>query len=150
MKHFHKENINHIKKFITKAKRLNRKITAKEVKTAVWKMNSVESVKISVELVKYTPEEIHKEISNILNGIYERNGTRIKLRTDILLPLQKLKETQGPVKNLRPITLLEVIRKILSKMFMNRTEDKINKHLSQSQSAYRKSTSTTDVVWARM
>ena len=150
MKHFHKENINHIKKFITKAKRLNRKITAKEVKTAVWKMNSVESVKISVELVKYTPEEIYKEISNILNGIYERNGTRIKLRTDILLPLQKLKETQGPVKNLRPITLLEVIRKILSKMFMNRTEDKINKHLSQSQSAYRKSTSTTDVVWARM
>ena len=95
---------------------------------------------ISVELVKYTPEEIYKEISNILNRIYERNDTRIKLWTDILLPLQKLKETQGPVKNLRPITLLEVIQKILSKMFMNSTEDKINKHLSQSQSAYRKST----------
>ena len=31
---------------------------------------------------------------------------------------------------------------------MNRTEDKINKHLSQSQSAYRKSRGTTDVVWA--
>ena len=38
MKHFSKENINHIKKFITGAKRLNRKITAKEVKTAIWKM----------------------------------------------------------------------------------------------------------------
>ena len=49
------------------------------MKTAVWKMNSVESVKISVELVKYTPEEIYKEISNILNGFYERNDTRIKL-----------------------------------------------------------------------
>ena len=82
MKHFHKENINHIKKFITKAKRLNRKITAKEVKTAVWKMNSNKAPgkdNISVELVKYTPEEIYKEISNILNGFYERNDTRIKL-----------------------------------------------------------------------
>ena len=31
---------------------------------------------------------------------------------------------------------------------MDRTEDKINKHLSQSQSAYRKSRSTTNVIWA--
>ena len=30
---------------------------------------------------------------------------------------------------------------------MNRTEGKINKYLSQSQSTYRKSRSTTDVVW---
>ena len=52
------------------------------------------------------------------------------------------------MKSLSPITLREVIWKILSKIFMNRTEDKINKHLSQSQSAYRKSRSTPDVVWA--
>ena len=52
------------------------------------------------------------------------------------------------MKNLRPITLLGVIQKILSKIFMDRTENKINKHLSQSQSAYRKSRSTTNVIWA--
>ena len=51
------------------------------------------------------------------------------------------------MKNLRPIPLLEVIRKILSKIFMDRTEDKINKHLSLSQSTYRKSRSTTYVIW---
>ena len=99
---------------------------------------------INVELIKYAPEEIYKEI---LNRIYERNDTGIKLGTGILLPLQKPKKTQGPVKKHRPITLLERIRKILSKIFMDRTEDKINKHLSQSQSAYRKSRSTTDVIW---
>ena len=44
--------------------------------------------------------------------------------------------------------MLEIMRKILSKIFMDRTEDKINNYLSQSQSAYRKSRSTTDVVWA--
>ena len=44
--------------------------------------------------------------------------------------------------------MLEMIRKILSKIFMDRTEDKTNKQLSQSQNAYRKSTSTADVIWA--
>ena len=56
-----------------------------------------------------------------MNGVYERNDIRIKLGTGILLPLQKPKKTEGPVKNLRPINLLEVIRKILSKIFMDRT-----------------------------
>ena len=67
---------------------------------------------INVELIKYAPEEIYKEIDNILNGIYERNDIRIKLETGILLPLQKPKKTQGRVTILRPITFLEVIRKI--------------------------------------
>ena len=52
------------------------------------------------------------------------------------------------MKNLRPITLLEVIWKILSKIFMDRAE-KINKHLSQWQSAYIKCRSTTNLVLAR-
>ena len=72
MKHFNKENLNHTKKFITGAKRLNRKITAKGVKTAVWKMTSNKALRkdnINVELLKYAPEEIYKEITNILNGI---------------------------------------------------------------------------------
>ena len=80
MKYFNKENINHIKNFITGVKRLNKKMTAKEVKTAVWKMaNNKASDKdnINVELIKYALAEIYKEIVNILNGIYERNDTKI-------------------------------------------------------------------------
>ena len=75
---------------------------------------------INVELLKYALK-IYKEIAKIMNGIYERNDIRIKLGTGILLPLQKPKKTEGPVKNLRPINLLEVIWKILSKIFMDRT-----------------------------
>ena len=111
-----------IKKFKTEAKELNKKITAKEVKTAVKKManNKVPGKdNINVELIKYAPEETYKEIANIINGIYERNDTSIKLGTGILLPIPKPKKTQGPVKNLRPIILLEVIRKILSNIFMD-------------------------------
>ena len=96
------------------------------MKTAVWKMTNNKAPgkdSIYVELLNYAPEEIYKVIANILNGIYERNDTGIKLGTGIVLPLQKPKKTQEPVKNLRPITLLEVIWKILSKIFMDRTED---------------------------
>ena len=49
---------------------------------------------INVELIKYAPEEIYKEMANILNGIYERNDTGIKLGSGILLPLQKPKKTR--------------------------------------------------------
>ena len=57
-------------------------------------------------------------------------------------------KTKGPVKHLRPITLLDIIRKILSKIEINRTEDAMNKYLSNSQCAYRKNRSTTEIIWA--
>ena len=86
------------------------------MKIAVWKMANKLALgkdNINVEQINYTPKEIYKEIANILKGICERNGTRIKLGTGILLPLPRPKKTQGPVKNLRRITLLEVIQKVL-------------------------------------
>ena len=60
MNHFNKENINHIKKLIIRAKRLNRKITTKGGKTAVWKMANNKAPgkdKINAELLKYAPEK---------------------------------------------------------------------------------------------
>ena len=46
------------------------------METAVWKMTNNKALgkdNINVELIKYAPAEIYKEIANILNGIYERN-----------------------------------------------------------------------------
>ena len=106
MKHFNQENINQIKKFITGAKSLNRKITPDEVKTAVWKMGNNKALgkdNINVELLKYAPKEICKEIAIILNGIYERNDTRIKLGTGILLLLLLLFLYLNSVKILKYI-----------------------------------------------
>ena len=129
---------------------LDRKITAKEVKKAVWEMANNKTPSkdsINIELIKYAPEEIYKEIANILNGIYERNDTRIKLGTGILLPLPKPKKTQGPVKNLRPIILLEFIQKIMSKIFINRTEDKISKYVPNTK-CIQKIQKHRHVAWA--
>ena len=109
-------------------------ITTKEVTKAVQKMANNKAPgkdNINLEVIKYTPEEVHQEISKILNGIFETNNEEIKLGTGVLLPLPKPKKTQEPMKNLRPMILLEAIRKIISKIFKNRTEDKINRYLSR-------------------
>ena len=69
--------------------------------------------------------------------------------TSVLVPLQKPPpKAKGPVKNLRPINLLLVIRKILSKIALERSGKDIGQHLSPSQSAYREGRATTDIVWA--
>ena len=149
--HFRKDNINEISKFNTPPKKLRKEITMDEVKKAISTMaNNKAPGKdgLPVELIKYAPGQIHKEISEILNNIFRYNDENVKMGTGILLPLPKPGKTKGPVKNLRPITLLEVIRKILSKILMNRIDDKIDAYLSKNQSAYRKGRSTTDIVWA--
>ena len=137
----------------TDIQKLKKEISKDEVKEAVRKMANSKSPgkdNIAVELMKYGPEELYDETSTILNNIFRRNDSTIKLGAGILLPLPKPKKPTGPLKNLRPITLLEVIRKVLSKIFMNRTDKKIGQYLSKAQSAYRKGRSTTDVVCAHI
>ena len=101
--HFKKGNTNPIEKYITPAKMLNNIITAREVKKAVKKMANNKAPgkdNTNVELITYALEEVHQEISKILNGIFETNNEEVKLGTGVLLSLPKLKKTQRPVKNL--------------------------------------------------
>ena len=34
---------------------------------------------INVELVKYAPEDVHKEIAEVLNNVFETNSDELKL-----------------------------------------------------------------------
>ena len=52
------------------------------------------------------------------------------------------------MKNLRPINLLPVIRKILSKTGLKRSENSIENYLSITQTAYRTGRSAGEIVWA--
>ena len=52
------------------------------------------------------------------------------------------------VQNLRPIVLLNNIRKILSLVVLNRINPKVEEFLSSSQCAFRKHRGTSDAVWA--
>ena len=103
---------------------------------------------IPMELVKYAPQNAHNKIATMLNNIFEKH-IDIDTGSADLIPLQKPPpKKNGPVKNLRPINLLLVIRKILSKLGLKRAENNITDFLSLSQCAYTKGRSTTVIVWA--
>ena len=73
----------------------------------------------------------------------------IGLNTAILLPIQKPKKPQE-LENRRPICIVPVRKKILSHITLNRTCAAVEKHIGHTQSAYRKGSSTADVIWTQV
>jgi hypothetical protein len=112
-KHFYKENEPEIERFIGQPKPLRRPVTSQEIYKVVKTMsNNKAYVKIPVELIKYSPASIYDKTSNIINNIFEKH-TDVKTGNSDLVALQKPPpKKKGPVKNLRPINLLPIIRKI--------------------------------------
>ena len=140
-----------IDRFVGEPKPLNRKITAGEVKCATKRLKNNKAAGddgIPPELFKYAPDLIQNEIAEILNKVIEKHDDQIDFGISVLLPTPKPKKEQGPAKHLRPLNLLPMIRKTLSMITLNRISGKVNKYLSQSQSAYREGKSTTDAIWA--
>ena len=72
----------------------------------------------------------------------------MNINKSVLLPTQKPWKPIGPLKNLRPINLLNAIRKTLSSITLNRIKKKVDTYLSASQAAYRQNRSTADIIWA--
>ena len=150
--HFFDETKPEIKPFVGTPNELMNPITPDEVSECVRKMSNNKSPgddEITVELIKYGPLELITEIAKTLNNILEQhNLSDTDIGKSILVTIQKPQKLVGPVKNLRPINLLNVIRKILSNITLARINDSVNRYLSASQSAYRKGRSTSDIVWA--
>ena len=148
--HFSDTNTNEVEPFIGLPKKSNKPITDKEVKKAIDKLNNNRAAgpdRISEELIKYAPQEINTMIKDILNECIE-NHQPIDVGSGILVALQKPGKPKGPVKNVRPINLLLIIRKILSNITIQRIKPDYDNYLSSAQSAYRSNRSTADIVWA--
>ena len=148
--HFNKADKQIIQPFIEPLEKLQNPITTIDVHNAIKKMSNGKSPgedKISVELIKYAPVSIKTEIAKIVNNHIE-NGGELNLGKGLLAALWKPNKEKGYVNHLRPVILLNVIRKILSNITLNRIRPNIDKFLSMSQSAYRANRSTTDIVWA--
>ncbi len=122
---FNKDNTEQVQRFIEPPRPLKNPISSGEIATATRKMTNNRAPgkdNISVELLKYAPDNVHRCIAEIMNSIFE-NHKDIDTGTGILVPLQKPPpKKKGPVKNLRPVTLLLVIRKILSRLTVTRAE----------------------------
>ena len=81
-----------------------------------------------MELTKYSPDCILIEICNNLNNIPENHVNEINFGHSILIPIQKPNKGKGPPKNLRPLNLLNTIRKI-SMITMKRIKPKVENYI---------------------
>ena len=149
-KHFHKNDIPSIQPFVGEPEPLQKPICIDEVIKAIKKLNNNRAADIdgmTAEFLKHAPRELHEWIVDILNDVLE-NHSELDLGTGILVALQKPGKEKGPVKNLRPVILLLILRKVLSNITFERIKPQYENYISPSQSAYRSNRSTSDIVWA--
>ena len=102
---------------------------------------------IKAEHLKNSPEEVPKMIAEIFNEIAKTGECPKEIKAGILTPLVKDKNKQGPCKNLRPVILLTILRKILAISLIQRIGKKVEQHIPHSQAAYQKNRSTTEHVF---
>lgn len=76
-------------------------------------------------MVKYGPEILHQAIMIALNICFEER-LEIDICKEILAPINNRNKTKGPKEHLRSVTLLPIIRKVLSNIVLERTNDKVH------------------------
>ena len=134
-------------------KPLERELNQAEVGRAVGKLNNGKAAGpdgIPGELLRYGPKyEIVQSITNALNDGFRLNRVHeLGIGDGILDPLQKETKDEGPCENLRAVTSLNSIRKVLSLVTLQRIWPKVSAYLPASQCAYQPNKSTTDLIWA--
>ena len=90
---------------------------------------------IAVELLKHSPSIVKETIANMYNTIFEEHSKTMGIGDSILTPIPKPGKTEGPRKNLRPINILNVVRKALPLITLMRIEARVNGYISNRQSA---------------
>ena len=121
-----------------------------EIEKAIKKLGNNKAAGIDgikAEHLKNSPEEIPILIAEIFNEIARTGERPNEIKVGILNPLVKDKNKQGPCKNLRPVILLSMLRKILALCLIERIGKKIEQHIPHSQTAYQKGRSTTEQVF---
>ena len=125
--------------------------TANEIRTAKAKLRNNRSAgydNVIAEYIEYAPEEVDELIAKIPNIAAETDDVPNELVQGILCALQKPGKTVGPPEHLRPIILLSMLRKIAAICMPERTIERIDATIPNSQAAYRRGKSTTEHVFA--
>ena len=71
----------------------------------------------------------------------------LEIKEGTLISLHKPGKEKGKVEKVRPIILLNMIRKILAIIMINRIYDKLDSEIPATQAAYRPGRSTTENVF---
>ena len=67
----------------------------------------------------------------------------------MITPLQKPNKPKGPIKNIRPLTLSNAARKILSLLTLRRIQKQVDNYTGPWQAAYKQGRSCGDLVWCQ-
>ena len=100
------------------------------------------------ELYKHGGPIVAEHLASIYNDIFITHTAPL-LNEGIIVPLPKPGKPRGPCSSLRAVTLLNVTRKILSAIVLDRLRPKLEPSVGNYQSGFRATRSTTDVVWAK-
>ena len=101
------------------------------------------------ELLKYSSNTVFTRFADIINRSFESNSFLDPIGQANITPLQKPKKPIGPLKNLRPLTLSNAVRKILSMATLKRIEKKVDAFTGPWQCAYKTGRSCADIVWCQ-
>jgi len=129
---------------------MKKTFTAIEVENAIRKLKNNKSAGsdlIHAEQLKHGPKILYSCIANIYNNIAKTGKFPSEIKKGILIPLHKNGKEKGKIENLRPIILLNMIRKILAIIMITRIYDKIDAEIPVTQTAYRPGRSTTENVF---
>jgi exonuclease III len=146
--HFNDPDQPMLEQFRTPPAPLTKPITPAEVAEGAKRLNNNRAAgydNITAELLKYAPAEVYVDTATVLNKCFTHNEG-IQVSKGLLVALPKPGKPKGPLKNLRPVILLPIIRKVLSILVLVRIKDRVEEYLSASQAAYREKRSTTDIV----
>ena len=122
---------------------MSKLFTKKEISEAANGLKNGRSAgidKYNNELIKYTANDIDEQIAEIFNHMARTGELPSEIKNGLLTPLQK----PGFRKNLRPIVLLSVIKKILAICLIKRCWSKLKSQIPPAQAAYLPGRSTAE------
>ena len=131
---------------------LERPITATEIRKAIKKLKCNRSTGpdlIPNELLKHSGHLFETLFANVINKSFETAKRIDCLTLGTLCPLPKPNKEQGPISNLRPIILLNGMRKIMSLVTLNRIEKKLDQYIGPFLHGYQAEQSCEGIVWAQ-
>ena len=145
---FNQENICNLENI--KPAKMRLPFTGEEVKIAIRSLKNNKSPgpdNLPAEIFKNCPEALLRKIADMFNKIAETGQTPDDMELGFLIPLQKMGKKKGKAENLRPIILLNIIRKVLAIVMLNRIGKRIDNEVPVTQTAYRKGRSTTENIF---
>ena len=96
---------------------IKRPFTEVEIRKSVSRLKNNKSTgidDISAEMIKYSTKIVYQQTADIFNEMTKTGNILEEVIEGVLVPLPKPGKPQGPPANLRPITLLSILRKILA------------------------------------